>query len=136
MRASSALWSAAPLPGADAAAPGRGAALSGTARVSAGGCWVAAVRPPVAYGRSWGSVTGELRVDDRLVLLGPGTGTGAVARAVAGGGCAGRRSCRREAAGELLQIGDQRAHAIQPGLLGDRRARIGDRLLGARLVVH
>src|ERR1044072_4510795 len=112
MRASSALWSATPLSGAA----------------------VAAVPPPVAEGRSGGAVTGELRVDDLLVLLGLGRETAAVD--VAPGGCAGPRGRRREPAGELLQIGDQRAHAIQPGLLGDRRARIGDRLLGACLVVH
>ena len=37
---------------------------------------------------------------------------------------------------DLLQVGAQRAHAVETGVLLDGRARVGDELLGARLLVH
>ena len=36
---------------------------------------------------------------------------------------------------DLLEVGDQRPHAVEAGLLLDRLARIRDQLLGPRLLV-
>ena len=37
---------------------------------------------------------------------------------------------------DLLQVGGQRPHAVEAGLLLDRLPRLRDQLLGARLLVH
>ena len=77
---------------------------------------------------------GELGIDDLLVV-------GAPPSPRRRRRCRGRRprppAPRRAGSAWTIccEVGDQRAHAVEAGLLLDRLARVGDQLLGARLLV-